>query len=54
MNQGDIEIGHHFGGALGFRSKDQLDAVADGDLSRRLFICFSYRTKSQRKDGPLL
>ncbi|WP_300648521.1 TRAP transporter substrate-binding protein [Paenalcaligenes sp.] len=30
FSQGDIEIVHHFGGALGFRSKDQLDAVADG------------------------
>ncbi|RRD57493.1 TRAP transporter substrate-binding protein DctP [Comamonadaceae bacterium OH2545_COT-014] len=28
--QGDIKIVHHFGAALGFRSKDQLDAVADG------------------------
>ncbi len=27
---GQIEIAHHFGGALGFKSKDQLDAVADG------------------------
>ena len=30
LSKGDIEIVHHFGGALGFRSKDQLDAVADG------------------------
>lgn len=30
LSNGDIEIVHHFGGALGFRSKDQLDAVADG------------------------
>lgn len=30
ISNGDIEIVHHFGGALGFRSKDQLDAVADG------------------------
>jgi len=30
LSQGDIKITHHFGGALGFRSKDQLDAVADG------------------------
>jgi TRAP-type C4-dicarboxylate transport system substrate-binding protein len=29
-SQGKIEIAHHFGGALGFKSKDQLDAVADG------------------------
>jgi TRAP-type C4-dicarboxylate transport system substrate-binding protein len=27
---GKIEIAHHFGGALGYKSKDQLDAVADG------------------------
>lgn len=27
---GAIRIEHHFGGALGFRSADQLDAVADG------------------------
>ncbi|QIE45998.1 TRAP transporter substrate-binding protein [Pseudohalocynthiibacter aestuariivivens] len=27
---GDIEITLHFGASLGFRSKDQLDAVADG------------------------
>lgn len=30
LSHGDIEIVHHFGGALGFRSKDQLDAVGDG------------------------
>jgi len=30
LSKGDIEIVHHFGGALGFRSKDQLDAVMDG------------------------
>lgn len=29
-SQGDIKIVHHFGASLGFRSKDQLDAVADG------------------------
>jgi len=28
--QGQIKIAHHFGGSLGFRSKDQLDAVGDG------------------------
>lgn len=27
---GEIEITHHFGGALGLKSKDQLDAVGDG------------------------
>ncbi len=27
---GKIKIAHHFGGALGFKSKDQLDAVGDG------------------------
>src|SRR5690554_8016258 len=27
---GQIRIAHHFGGALGLRSKDQLDAVGDG------------------------
>lgn len=27
---GQIEIVHHFGGALGYKSKDQLDAVGDG------------------------
>lgn len=27
---GQIEIMHHFGGALGLKSKDQLDAVGDG------------------------
>lgn len=27
---GDIKVVHHFGASLGFRSKDQLDAVADG------------------------
>lgn len=29
-SEGDIRIVHHFGASLGFRSKDQLDAVADG------------------------
>ncbi|MEO1331300.1 MAG: TRAP transporter substrate-binding protein [Pseudomonadota bacterium] len=29
---GAIKITHHFGGAIGFKSKDQLDAVADGAL----------------------
>ncbi len=29
---GDIEIVHHFGGAIGYKSKDQLDAVGDGAL----------------------
>ena len=29
-SKGDIKIVHHFGASLGFRSKDQLDAVADG------------------------
>lgn len=29
---GEIEIVHHFGGALGYRSRDQLDAVADGAI----------------------
>ncbi|MDO6564541.1 TRAP transporter substrate-binding protein [Amphritea sp. 1_MG-2023] len=29
-SNGEIEIAHHFGGALGFKSKDQLDAVGDG------------------------
>ncbi len=27
---GQIKISHHFGGALGLKSKDQLDAVGDG------------------------
>lgn len=30
LTNGEIEVVHHFGGALGFRSKDQLDAVGDG------------------------
>ncbi|SEH89976.1 TRAP-type C4-dicarboxylate transport system, substrate-binding protein [Paracoccus alkenifer] len=30
LSDGDITITHHFGGALGFRSRDQLDAVGDG------------------------
>lgn len=29
-SQGQIKISHHFGGALGLKSKDQLDAVGDG------------------------
>lgn len=29
-SKGKIEIAHHFGGALGLKSKDQLDAVGDG------------------------
>lgn len=29
-SDGKIEIAHHFGGALGLKSKDQLDAVGDG------------------------
>lgn len=29
-SKGQIEIAHHFGGALGLKSKDQLDAVGDG------------------------
>lgn len=29
-SNGQIEIAHHFGGALGLKSKDQLDAVGDG------------------------
>lgn len=29
-SDGQIKISHHFGGALGFKSKDQLDAVGDG------------------------
>lgn len=29
---GQIKITHHFGGSIGFKSKDQLDAVADGAL----------------------
>ncbi|MBT0963252.1 TRAP transporter substrate-binding protein [Denitromonas iodatirespirans] len=30
LSGGKIEIVHHFGGALGYKSKDQLDAVGDG------------------------
>lgn len=30
--KGQIEIAHHFGGALGLKSKDQLDAVGDGGV----------------------
>ena len=29
-SKGEIKIVHHFGGALGLKSKDQLDAVGDG------------------------
>ncbi|NNE22777.1 MAG: TRAP transporter substrate-binding protein DctP, partial [Rhizobiales bacterium] len=29
---GKIKITHHFGGSIGFKSKDQLDAVGDGAL----------------------
>lgn len=29
-SKGEIKIAHHFGGALGLKSKDQLDAVGDG------------------------
>ncbi|NIA67372.1 TRAP transporter substrate-binding protein [Pelagibius litoralis] len=32
LTGGAIEITHHFGGSIGFKSKDQLDAVADGAL----------------------
>ncbi|WP_420348248.1 TRAP transporter substrate-binding protein [Pelagibius sp.] len=32
MTGGAIEITHHFGGSIGFKSKDQLDAVGDGAL----------------------
>lgn len=32
LTDGAIEITHHFGGSIGFKSKDQLDAVADGAL----------------------
>ena len=31
-SNGQIEVVTHFGGALGFKSKDQLDAVADGAI----------------------
>lgn len=30
LSDGEIEIVHHFGASLGYRSKDQFDAVADG------------------------
>lgn len=30
LSGGKIEIVHHFGGALGYKSRDQLDAVGDG------------------------
>jgi len=32
LTNGEIKITHHFGGSIGFKSKDQLDAVADGAL----------------------
>ncbi len=32
LTGGDIKIVHHFGGSIGFKSKDQLDAVGDGAL----------------------
>lgn len=32
LTNGEIEITHHFGGSIGFKSKDQLDAVGDGAL----------------------
>ncbi len=32
LTNGGIEITHHFGGSIGFKSKDQLDAVGDGAL----------------------
>jgi TRAP-type C4-dicarboxylate transport system substrate-binding protein len=32
LTDGAIEITHHFGGSIGFKSKDQLDAVGDGAL----------------------
>lgn len=32
LTGGAIEITHHFGGSIGFKSKDQLDAVGDGAL----------------------
>ncbi|MFK7963410.1 MAG: TRAP transporter substrate-binding protein [Burkholderiaceae bacterium] len=32
LTNGEIDITHHFGGSIGFKSKDQLDAVADGAL----------------------
>ncbi|MGB7181024.1 MAG: TRAP transporter substrate-binding protein [Burkholderiaceae bacterium] len=32
LTNGGIVITHHFGGSIGFKSKDQLDAVADGAL----------------------
>ena len=32
LSHGVITITHHFGGSIGFKSKDQLDAVGDGAL----------------------
>ncbi|MBS8262775.1 C4-dicarboxylate ABC transporter substrate-binding protein [Roseibium polysiphoniae] len=32
LTGGAIKITHHFGGSIGFKSKDQLDAVGDGAL----------------------
>lgn len=32
LTDGGITITHHFGGSIGFKSKDQLDAVGDGAL----------------------
>lgn len=32
LTNGAIEITHHFSGSIGFKSKDQLDAVGDGAL----------------------
>lgn len=32
MTNGEIKVVHHFGGSIGFKSKDQLDAVGDGAL----------------------
>src|SRR5699024_10039424 len=32
QTNGDIKINHHFGGAMGYSSQDQFDAVGDGAL----------------------
>src|SRR5690625_2553842 len=32
QTNGDIIINHHFGGAMGYSSQDQFDAVGDGAL----------------------
>ncbi|MEZ5739834.1 MAG: TRAP transporter substrate-binding protein [Burkholderiaceae bacterium] len=32
LTKGEIKVVHHFGGSIGYKSKDQLDAVADGAL----------------------